>query len=269
MVKKMTGQRDDGGDVKTEAIIFDLGDTLVDLGEGRGSYETHVLARTNKIYDLLAAAGILLPDREVFCEGLATGSEARYQAALAEQRGMDIYDVFRWFFNLHDITVDDVLLEACVETYARGGGAPTPMRIGAIDLLQRLQADGYRLGVISNTLQPGRFLDQSLVRRGIFDYFPVRVYSSDEGVAKPHPAIFRAALTALGVSPERALYVGDRLAADVAGAQGVGMKAVLIEVAHRPEVDPHVVPDARIRELPELLDVLPGLDGDVHGSRTK
>jgi len=31
---------------------------------------------------------------------------------------------------------------------------------------------------------------------------------------------------------------------------------VLIEVAHRPEHDPAIIPDARIRELPELLDVL-------------
>ena len=31
------------------------------------------------------------------------------------------------------------------------------------------------------------------------------------------------------------------------------MKGILIEVAHRPEHDPAIVPDARIRELPELL----------------
>jgi len=98
-----------------------------------------------------------------------------------------------------------------------------------------------------------------LTRRGIIEYFPVRVYSSEIGVAKPHPAIFRAALDALGVPAEAALYVGDRLNADVAGAQGVGMKAVLVEVAHRPEHDPDIIPDARVKELPELLEVLPAL----------
>jgi FMN phosphatase YigB (HAD superfamily) len=47
--------------------------------------------------------------------------------------------------------------------------------------------------------------------------------------------------------------VGDRLEADIAGAQGVGMQAVLIEVAHRPEQSAAITPGARIRELPELL----------------
>ena len=36
------------------------------------------------------------------------------------------------------------------------------------------------------------------------------------------------------------------------------MKGILIEVAHRTEHDPAIVPDARIAELPELLGVLSG-----------
>ena len=36
------------------------------------------------------------------------------------------------------------------------------------------------------------------------------------------------------------------------------MKGILIEVAHRTEHDPAIVPDARIGELPELLGVLSG-----------
>ena len=242
--------------MRNQAVVFDLGDTLTDLGEGRGSYEARLAIRVGKIYDLLADAGTKLPDREVFCEGLATGSEAQYQAALAEQRGTDIYEVMRWFFSLHDISVDDELFEACIQTYGGGGGKPTPMRHGAMDVLHSLRADGYQLGVISNTLQPGRFMDRSLERRGILDFFPARRYSADEGVAKPHPAIFRAVLADLNLPAEQVVYVGDRLVADVAGAQGVGMKAVLIEVGHRVEDDPNIVPDARIKELPELLDVL-------------
>jgi hypothetical protein len=34
---------------------------------------------------------------------------------------------------------------------------------------------------------------------------------------------------------------------------------VLIEVPNRPEPNLDIVPDARIRELPELLHLLPGL----------
>ena len=127
---------------------------------------------------------------------------------------------------------------------------------GALATLTVLRDRGLKLGAISNTVQPARYMQQAHARRGLAPFFDVEVYSSEVGVAKPHPAIFRAALDAIGVAPERAVYVGDRLHADVAGAQAAGMKGILIEVAHRTEPDPAITPDARIRELPELLDVL-------------
>ena len=133
--------------------------------------------------------------------------------------------------------------------------------MGAHELLAGLHAAGLRLGVISNTLQPGRCMDRALARRGLLEYFDTRTYSSDEGVAKPHPAIFRAALSAMGVPPGSALHVGDRLLADVAGAQSVGMRAVLIRVAQRPEADRSIVPEACIDELSELPEALARLAG--------
>ncbi|MGC8780886.1 MAG: HAD family hydrolase, partial [Anaerolineae bacterium] len=216
--------------------------------------------RAAHVYDTLAALGAAVRERERFAAALAHASEALYQAALAEQRGIDIYAVMRRFLPEMGIPAEEAWVRAAGEAFyaRRDGGAG--LRAGARDLLAGLRARGYRLGVISNTLQPGPIMDQALVGRGLFDFFEVRVYSSVVGVAKPHPLIFRTALAALGVPAGQAVYVGDRLHTDVAGAQAVGMKAVLIEVAHRAEDDPAVRPDARIRELPDLLDVLPLLE---------
>ncbi|MCX7750838.1 MAG: HAD-IIA family hydrolase [Candidatus Bipolaricaulota bacterium] len=47
-------------------------------------------------------------------------------------------------------------------------------------------------------------------------------------VGKPSPIAFRAALAALGVRPEEALMIGDRLETDIAGAQGVGMDTAFV-----------------------------------------
>ena len=241
------------------AILFDLGDTLVDLGEGRGDYEAHVRVRAGRVYDALTAAGVALEERDAFCVVLAHESEAGYRNATARQEGIDIYDVLAAFFARRGQPLTDELVRIAGDAYCRRSGDHAPLRPGAIETLTALRARGLRLGVISNTIQPARHMDDGLVLRGLAGYFPVRIYSSAARVAKPHPQIFRAALDALGVAPECAAYVGDRLRADVAGAQGVGMRAVLIEVAHRPEDDPTIIPDARIRELPELLDVLPAL----------
>jgi putative hydrolase of the HAD superfamily len=62
---------------------------------------------------------------------------------------------------------------------------------------------------------------------GLAERLDVAVFSSEVGMRKPHPLIFRRALEALGVEPERALFVGDRLYEDVRGAGELGMKTVL------------------------------------------
>ena len=239
-----------------QAVLFDLGDTLVDLGEGRGDYEAHVQVRAGRVYDALTAAGVALDERPAFCVILAHESEAGYRNATARQVGIDIYDVLADFFAKRGQPLTDELVRMAGDAYCRRSGDHAPLRPGAIETLTALRARGLSLGIISNTIQPARHMDDGLVLRGLAGYFPVRIYSSTARVAKPHPQIFRAALDAIGVAPEGAAYVGDRLRADVAGAQAVGMKGILIEVAHRVEHDPAIKPDALIKELPQLLGVL-------------
>jgi HAD superfamily hydrolase (TIGR01509 family) len=91
--------------------------------------------------------------------------------------------------------------------------------------LGRLRAAGFRLAVVSNS--DGR-VEQALEAAGLRDYFEVVIDSGRLGVEKPDPRIFHAALEALGVAPEEALYVGDLYEIDVLGAQAAGMEAVLL-----------------------------------------
>lgn len=239
-----------------EAVFFDLGDTIVDLREGEGDYMARVVARAERVYDAIAPRCSALTSRREFSEKLAHGTEAYYLAAIARQQGVDIYDALHHLFTEMGIPTGDGQVEAGGDAFCRGDSRLAPLRTGAENVLATLQARGLRLGVISNTLQPGWAADEALARRGLLHRFTARVYSSEVRVAKPHPAIFHAALNAIGVAPNRAVHVGDRLVADVAGAQGIGMRAVLIEVAQRPEPNLTIVPNGRIRELPELPDRL-------------
>ena len=78
------------------------------------------------------------------------------------------------------------------------------------------------------------------------------VDSTLEGVAKPDPAIFDPALTALGLARERVLYVGDTVHADVRGATAAGMQVVQLD-----PFDQHTDFDhARCRDLAHLLTLL-------------
>ena len=91
--------------------------------------------------------------------------------------------------------------------------------------LARLRDAGLRLGVVSNS--DGR-VEEALEAGGLRQYFDVIVDSALAGVEKPDPGIFHAALDALGVSPEEALYVGDLYDVDVVGARAAGMDAILL-----------------------------------------
>ena len=115
--------------------------------------------------------------------------------------------------------------------------------------LERLRKAGLRLGIVSNS--DGR-VDQALTAAGLRQYFDVVIDSSIFGSEKPDPAIFQAALDALGVAPEEALYVGDLYEVDVVGARAAGMEAVLLTSAGPP-------PDQQCRtaaSIDELVDAL-------------
>ncbi len=88
---------------------------------------------------------------------------------------------------------------------------------GAFETVRRLQAHGLALCVVSNW---DIGLAEHLERLGLS--LPV-VTSAEVGVAKPDPAVFRAALELLAVEPSRALHVGDS-AHDEAGALAAGMR---------------------------------------------
>ena len=53
-------------------------------------------------------------------------------------------------------------------------------------------------------------------------------YVSPTVIGKPKPIIFEIALERLGVKPEEALMVGDRLETDIAGGQKAGCPAALV-----------------------------------------
>lgn len=81
---------------------------------------------------------------------------------------------------------------------------------------------------------------------GLRDAFDVIVFSDELGRRhrKPSPEPFLRALRELGVEPAHAVHIGDRPAKDVAGARGVGMRAIRVrtgEYRDHPD-DPQAAP---------------------------
>ena len=110
---------------------------------------------------------------------------------------------------------------------------------GAADLLERLGAAGYRLGIISNTGDlTGASVNQALADAGLEAYFEgaLRLYSADlpDLRPKPHPDLFEEARSRSGGG--RTLFVGEN-AAERATASGLGFESLDV-----PEVEAVLLP---------------------------
>ena len=83
------------------------------------------------------------------------------------------------------------------------------------------------------------------------------VVSSEGGRGyKPDARLFEMALKELRAEPSECVYVGDKQFEDVKGARGVGMSVVWINRRGEPLNPDLPTPDAEIRNLLELPDVL-------------
>jgi putative hydrolase of the HAD superfamily len=123
------------------------------------------------------------------------------------------------------------------------------------EVLAAIAAQGLRIGLISNSHRCLASFQSHFELQGLVS---AAVSSSQHGFLKPHPSIFEAALTLLGVAPADALMVGDSVGQDIAGARRAGMQAVLLRrgAADEPfggEVDADVPVISTLRELLPLL----------------
>jgi HAD superfamily hydrolase (TIGR01549 family) len=90
--------------------------------------------------------------------------------------------------------------------------------------LEALRQANLKLGLVSNT---SRDLS-AFVGHHRLDV-DAWVSSGVHGKVKPSPSIFKAVLELLGVAPSEAVMIGDSPADDVAGAEAVGIRGLLLD----------------------------------------
>jgi putative hydrolase of the HAD superfamily len=146
----------------------------------------------------------------------------------------------------------DELLETSVHTARTLESEP-----GMKEALAELQAMDLRLGAVSNAFMGAATLRRIMDERGLAEHLEFIMSSCEAGIRKPDPEIYRLAAKEMGVAPEEAAYVGDRVDADVEGPRAVGMRGILTH-QYRQE-DPErgkVRPDAVIKHLRELPEAI-------------
>jgi len=125
---------------------------------------------------------------------------------------------------------------------------------GARPLLARLIRKGYRLAVASN--RATRFTKLVMSHLDIERYFETVLCRDRVPRPKPFPDILNGILKKMHLNPHAAVFVGD-MAVDLAAGQKAGIRTIGISTgSHTPRELRAMKPNAMIRRLNELPDVL-------------
>jgi HAD superfamily hydrolase (TIGR01662 family) len=214
--------------VTIRAVVFDVGETLVDETDAWGDW----------------ADWLGIPRLTLFA----------VLGAVIERRG-DHREVFEILRPGIDLVAESRDRESAGR---RPMITPGDLYPDALDCLRDLAGAGYRIGIAGN--QP---IGTEAFLRGLGVPLDVAASSEGWGVAKPDPAFFARIVAELGLEPAEIAYVGDRLDNDVEPAARAGMAAIFLRrgpwaFIQAPRGRP-AAPAATIGSLAELEAALAGL----------
>lgn len=239
------------------AVIFDFGGTLM---YGRQDWEPIIAQADDALTSYLRSQGMEL--------NITTFPHQfrKYLANYFKQRERDLLEttyasVLREL--LKEKGYDEVpenILRNALDALFSVTQSNWVLEEDAIPTLRKLEANGYRMGIISNA-GDDQDVQQLAQRFGINQYFDFILSSAACSYRKPHPRIFEMALSKWYLLPTEAVMVGDNLDADIYGAQNAGLYGVWISrrAAPRTEDQFRIQPDASLSsllELPAALDRL-------------
>jgi HAD superfamily hydrolase (TIGR01662 family) len=237
------------------AVLFDYGHTLVDF---RRTEEALLDAYRQISARIEAVAYMEVPELLDLVERVAGGIERVIEESYAARRleELDQSALLRESFAAIGFDLpDDVLAHVVALDHSAYSNSITA-EPATMATLTALKDAGYRMGLVSNVTLLPALMREDLTRLGFDAFLEATVFSSEVGVRKPDPRIFRAALDRLGADPGETVFVGDRRFDDVTGAQAVGMRGVQTLQFRQEDEPADVVPDGVVRTLSELPGLL-------------
>lgn len=233
----------------TKAICFDLGNTLIEFGPRQIKMQYKRL--TAKLVEMFGSCDSAklkeIRDRQIV---------APYSNGYREN---DVHECCRELIEgIYPVTATKKQVNELAEERYQTFVEIIELADNVIPLLEDL-GQHYRLALLSN-FPCGRSIRDGIDQLGITSYFDSIVVSGDIGWVKPHPSPYESLLTQLGEQPKDCLYVGDNWLADIQGAKGMAMNAILT-TEHLPyeRFEPNngdFQPDAIIAHIEELRDLL-------------
>lgn len=211
-----------------EAVTFDCWNTLI----CEENWELAHALRVTRLREAAEQAG-----RPVSPEEATRAFDSAWRRHMQLWRAGEASgarEVAQWSLAVLELEGDEQALASLVTAFEEASHTREVVALeGARETLEALRAAGIPCALVRDTgLTPGRVVREHLDRLGLLENLAVQAFSDEVGVPKPDPQMFRVALEPLGVSPERALHVGDLRRTDVAGARSLAMRSVRIRASH-------------------------------------
>ncbi|MDP9133763.1 MAG: HAD family hydrolase [Actinomycetota bacterium] len=205
---------------RTRAVLLDALGTLVELDDPAPRLRAALLERAGVDVGLEVAERGFGAEIGYYLVNQMRGRDLAGLEALRDDCATEMRDAMRCD-ELDHATVRAAMLEALAfRTFP-----------DVLPALHELRGGGLRLVVVSNWYCS---LPEWLDRAGIGELVDGSVSSAVVGEAKPAPAVFEAGLRVAGCDAAEALFVGDSVDNDVAGARAAGLRAVLVQRAGDP-----------------------------------
>jgi len=240
-------------DSTIKAVLFDLGDTLLNFGRFNAVSLFRQAARA--AYDFLKQAGYPLGSFELFFWANMFRLRIRRLVCDLTGRDFDAFSLIRKAALKKKIQLNEQQWEHFLWLWYEPLTAVASLEPDTGRTLAALRDSGLALGLVSNTFVGRWFLDKHLEQLDLLHFFPVRLYSCEFDFRKPDVRIFRIAAERIGLPPHNILFVGDRIDLDIRPALKIGMVPVLKD-AHTNDRKRAPAGVRRIGLLAELPDLI-------------
>jgi putative hydrolase of the HAD superfamily len=230
-----------------KAILFDWAYTLVDLvcEDDRAAF--------NEMIKFLKEKDVKVPEFDMIFSAYQELFYGLIRESKETHREANFETVLRYLFFKYSIELDGrASWKDVLTTYYRVIHGVRLVYPDVVSTLKAFRESGIPMAIISNTTNPEFIKKKELLQTGLNEYFEFAVFSSTTPYRKPHPTIFKAAISRLGVDAENILFVGDDLQMDVVGAESVGMPTAWLN-RDGSILEKNINPIYEITSLSELL----------------
>ena len=220
-----------------KAILFDIDNTLVNFMQmKRKSCEASV--------DAMIEAGLEVKKEDVL--------KTLYE--LYDKYGIEYQQIFQKLLKKLEGRINYKIIASGIIAYRKVKEFYLVSYPNVIPILISLKKK-YRLAIISDapTLQAWT----RLITMKLDSFFDVVITKADARKQKTHATPFKVALKRLGIKPEEAIMIGDRIARDVNTAKKLGIHTIYARYGdENPAKKGKSGADFEINKISEILSVL-------------